>query len=225
VPSLRIYSLVLDRWRHVRLCAEHHGSIVAWWRTRPFGIPGAPCAKNMDTGSTPRPRRYVGQLLASELLLAITNQRPQGGFQALTVSRLPLLSAQTLRQDVTLQVGAVQQSMRWRPGASDSHDSQTLAARSAPSGRRSALAGRSIDSLLACARRRDLRDQSSHFWKLLLGRNQFHSERASVMIRPTAAHRPPPAPRFTLANCRRPIPSGIQIESGTKARVQNVRPS
>src|SRR5215510_7535095 len=67
-------------------------------------------AMNMDTGLTAQTTTDSSGSYSIPNLLAgtyeITVRKP--GFQTTSVSRLALLSAQTLRQDVTLLVGAVQ---------------------------------------------------------------------------------------------------------------------
>src|SRR5215510_10603491 len=119
-------------------------------------VPGAAIsAVNIDTGLTARTTTDTSgsyslpNLLAGSYEIAVRKE----GFQTTSVSRLPLLSAQTLRQDVTLQVGAVQQSVEVTGQALLIRtDSQTIG--SSLGARQAAdlpLAGRSIDSLLAMA--------------------------------------------------------------------------
>src|SRR5207244_1002807 len=77
-------------------------------------VPGAAIsALNMDTGLAAHTTTDTSGSYSIPNLLAgtyeITVKKP--GFQTTSVSRLPLLSAQTLRQDLTLQVGTVQQSV------------------------------------------------------------------------------------------------------------------
>ena len=73
-------------------------------------VPGAAIsAMNMDTGLTAQTTTdtsgsySIPNLLAGSYEITVRKQ----GFQTTSVSRLALLSAQTLRQDVTLQIGAV----------------------------------------------------------------------------------------------------------------------
>src|SRR6202158_2254841 len=119
-------------------------------------IPGAAVTvRNLDTGSTAQTTTdasgsySVPNLLAGAYEITVHRQ----GFQTLTVRALQLLSAQTLRQDVKLEVGAVQQSVEVAGQASLIRtDSQTIG--SSLGSRQVAdlpLAGRSIDSLLAMA--------------------------------------------------------------------------
>src|SRR5262245_16168432 len=79
-----------------------------------LAVPGAAISvMNMDTGlsahtTTDTSGSYsVPNLLAGSYEVTVRKQ----GFQTTSVSRLALLSAQTLRQDITVQVGAVQQSV------------------------------------------------------------------------------------------------------------------
>src|SRR4029453_5642451 len=68
-------------------------------------------AKSIDTGLTAQTitdssgSYSIPNLLAGNYEITVRKD----GFQTITVSRLALLSSQTLRQDVTLRVGAVQQ--------------------------------------------------------------------------------------------------------------------
>ena len=112
-------------------------------------------ARNMDTGSVAQTTTDASgsyslpNLLAGDYEITVRQQ----GFQTLTVRGLQLLSAQTLRQDLKLEVGAVQQSVEVAGQASLIRtDSQTIG--SSLGSRQVAdlpLAGRSIDSLLAMA--------------------------------------------------------------------------
>src|SRR2546422_710416 len=158
VPSLRIRSLVMIALAPMCAYAQNITGSIVGQVADPSGsaVPGAAiAAKNMDTGSTAQTTTDTSgsyslpNLLAGDYEISVR----KAGFQALTVSRLPLLSAQTLRQDVTLQVGAVQQSIEAAGHAVLSRtDSQTLG--SSLGARQAAdlpLAGRSIDSLLAMA--------------------------------------------------------------------------
>ena len=119
-------------------------------------IPGAAVTvRNLDTGSTAQTTTDASGSYSVPNLLAgayeISVHRP--GFQTVTVRGLQLLSAQTLRQDLKLEVGAVQQSIEVAGQASLIRtDSQTIG--SSLGSRQVAdlpLAGRSIDSLLAMA--------------------------------------------------------------------------
>jgi hypothetical protein len=119
-------------------------------------IPSAAVSlRNVDTGATAQTNTdSLGSYSVPNLLAGtyeITVRRP--GFQTLTVRGLQLLSAQTLRQDMKLEVGAVQQSVEVAGQASLIRtDSQTIG--SSLGSRQVAdlpLAGRSIDSLLAMA--------------------------------------------------------------------------
>src|SRR6476659_1434931 len=110
-------------------------------------------AKDVDTRSMSQSTTDASGSYSLINLLAGTYEisTRKAGFQTLTVNRLPLLSAQTLRQDITLQIGAVQQSVEVAGQALLIRtDSQTLG--SSLGSRQVAdlpLAGRSIDSLLA----------------------------------------------------------------------------
>ena len=68
--------------------------------------------KNMDTGLTAQTITDTSGSYSLPNLLAGTYEITvrKTGFQTTSVSRLALLSTQTLRQDVSLQVGAVQES-------------------------------------------------------------------------------------------------------------------
>src|SRR5690348_4902711 len=119
-------------------------------------IPGAAVnVRNLDTGGTAQTTTdTLGSYSIPNLLAGtyeITVRRP--GFQTLTVRGLQLLSAETLRQDMKLEVGAVAQSVEVAAQAPLIRtDSQTIG--SSLGSRQVAdlpLAGRSIDSLLAIA--------------------------------------------------------------------------
>lgn len=119
-------------------------------------VPGASISvRNVDTGTMAQTTTDASGSYSIPNLLAgayeMTVRRP--GFQTLTVTALQLLSAQTLRQDMKLEVGAVQQSVEVAGQALLIRtDSQTIG--SSLGSRQVAdlpLAGRSIDGLLAMA--------------------------------------------------------------------------
>ena len=160
------------------------GRSSARWPIRPVRPSRAPAisVRNVDTGAMAQTTTDASGSYSIPNLLAgtyeMTVRRP--GFQTLTVTALQLLSAQTLRQDMKLEVGAVQQTVEVAGQALLIRtDSQTIG--SSLGSRQVAdlpLAG-TVDRRSARngARRRDHRRQPAYFRKLLLGRRQFHFER------------------------------------------------
>src|SRR5262245_17923542 len=187
-------------------------------------------AKSIDTGLTAQTITDSSGSYSIPNLLAgnyeITMRKD--GFQTITVSRLALLSSQTLRQDVTLRVGAVQQSVEVTGQAllirTDSQTiGSTLGARQASD---LPLAGRTIDSLLAMApgvetSGTNVRVSGSSYW----GGVNFTLNGTSVMdsanSRSAGASG---ATNFTFANF--PAPDSLQefkIDSGNQsAEYRNV---
>jgi hypothetical protein len=187
-------------------------------------------AMNMDTGLTALTTTDSSGSYSIPNLLAgtyeITVRKP--GFQTTSVSRLALLSAQTLRQDITLQVGAVQQSVEVVGQALLIRtDTQTIG--SSLGARQAAdlpLAGRSIDSLLAMAPGVETsgtnpRISGSSYW----GGTNFTLNGVSVMDSANSrASGTSGATNLTFANL--PTPDSLQefkIESGNQnAEYRNV---
>src|SRR5262245_45186822 len=194
-------------------------------------VPGAAIsATNVDTGLTAQTTTdtsgsySIPNLLAGRYEITVRKE----GFQTTSVSRLPLLSAQTLRQDVTLQVGAVQQNVEVTGQALLIRtDSQTIG--SSLGARQAAdlpLAGRSIDSLLAMAPGVETsgtnpRISGSSYW----GGTNFTLNGVSVMDSANSRSAGTSgATNFTFANF--PSPDSLQefkIDSGNQsAEYRNV---
>ena len=194
-------------------------------------VPGAAIsAMNMDTGLTAQTvtdtsgSYSIPNLLAGTYEITVRKQ----GFQTVSVSRLMLLSAQTLRQDLTLQVGAVQQSVEVVGQAllirTDTQTiGSTLGARQAAD---LPLAGRTIDSLLAMApgietSGTNTRVSGSSYW----GGTNFTLNGVSVMDSANSRSAGTSgATNFTFANF--PAPDSLQefkIDSGNQsAEYRNV---
>src|SRR5262245_54889599 len=224
--SLAVFSSAAMRAQNIT------GSIVGQVAdTSGLAVPSAAVsATNMDTGLaaqtvTDTSGSYsIPNLLAGSYEITVQKQ----GFQTTTVSRLGLLSAQTLRQDVMLQVGAVQQSVEVAGQALLIRtDSQTIG--SSLGARQVAdlpLAGRSIDSLLAMApgvetSGTNSRISGSSYW----GGTNFTLNGVSVMDSANSrASGTSGATNLTFANL--PTPDSLQefkIESGNQnAEYRNV---
>ena len=119
-------------------------------------VPGAAIrVRNTETGASAQTVTDVSGTYSIPNLMAGTYEvtARKEGFHTVTVSGIQLLSAQTLRQDVKLELGAVQQTVEVTAQALMIRtDSQTIG--SSLGSRQLSdlpLAGRSIDSLMAIA--------------------------------------------------------------------------